>query len=380
MNQILPEVIADILAYKGAEVEKKGDGGIEILSPPEVSSILNIPEYVRLTFSYGENPADRVYASYDSEFFRSISHLLSDTGRFAIASLEPYTPNSEKMSKAIKEKLAFGNATFRLDKTETSDISYLLCLFRYSALSDEKHEGILPILINEKNLSSLSYEFNTSDLTERFTEPNEWKVEEERKKEKQGWMRVFRAAHISAIRRVEERMKDFIKSLERRLNRDIRRVYEYYESLKSEARIAIGRKIASSERDGEIDKLRHKLEIIEAEQKWKVQDLIAKYALSIRVEPAAMIKIETKALFFWINIKRRLASRQFPLTYNPVVRQLDPLPCESCFNPHGVYYVCDDKLHILCGHCMKKCPSCGKQYCSACYNDKCPGCKNGRTS
>ncbi len=65
-------------------------------------------------------------------------------------------------------------------------------------------------------------------------------------------------------------------------------------------------------------------------------------------------------------IKRRLASRQFPVTYNPLTRHLDPLPCESCFHPKGAFYICDDRLHIVCAGCFRTCPDCSKQYCHAC--------------
>jgi hypothetical protein len=116
------------------------------------------------------------------------------------------------------------------------------------------------------------------------------------------------------------------------------------------------------------------MEAIEAEKNWKVQDLVSKYALTVRLEPLCGLILETQAPIFWIEIKRRLSSRAFPLGYNPILKRLDPLPCEACFNPRGGTFVCDDQLHLLCSHCFKKCPECGRPYCSVCSKGGCPRC------
>ncbi|MEW6213705.1 MAG: hypothetical protein AB1478_00655 [Nitrospirota bacterium] len=110
----LPDVIADILTYHGAIVEKKEDVCLDVIATPEISDALNMPEYSRLVFSYGEISNESIYASYDSEFLNSLSHLLADRGRFTVARFESHIPHREKMSRLIHD-IAFRNATFRLE-------------------------------------------------------------------------------------------------------------------------------------------------------------------------------------------------------------------------------------------------------------------------
>ncbi|MDD5434826.1 MAG: hypothetical protein PH343_05290 [Nitrospira sp.] len=407
MNRPLPEVITDILTYNGAVVEKvfEKDAGksLEVITPSEISAKLNIPEYSILRFSYKDTSVETVYASYDSDFFNSINILFTGRGRLAASSIEPYMPNTDKIAKTIKDKITFANATFRLEKTDTSSISYILVFFKYVAISDEKHEGILPVLINELNSSTVSCIPDIDGIVERLQDPpplnplpqGEGRLEGQSRGEDakiipppltgggQGegglrgfsmkdkvWLNILQSTHASALQAIEVNMKDFIKSLERRLNRDIKRVYEYYEALKAEAKNLIEKKAASG--GDAIEKLLKKIEVIESEREWKIQDLIAKYALTIKAEPVAAIRIATKTPVFWIDIKRRLASRRFPVTYNPIIKHLDALPCESCFYPRNGYYICDDKQHIICGNCFKGCSSCGKQYCKACFKNGCP--------
>ncbi|MBI4689526.1 MAG: hypothetical protein HY754_04570 [Nitrospirae bacterium] len=366
MNKALPEVIANILTYYGAEVEKTKDGSLDIVAPQEVSNILNMPEYARLIFSYNEKADDAIYASYDSEFFRSIKNLFAGKGRFSIAAIETAIPNIEKLSRVVSDRIILNNAVFRQDRTEVKNISYLLIYFKYEALSDEKHEGILPLLINELTLSTMQIEHNIADLKD---------IEGELKDiERHNINDVLHAAYLSVNQMIKETVKDFRKSLERRLNRDVKRVYEYYEALKVEVKNAIEKK---SETD---DKLLNKVNAIEMEQRLKVQDLVSKYTLNIHVKPLSAVRIETDAPVFWINIKRRLAVRQFPVIYNPIDRQFDFLPCESCYNPQGSYYICDDKLHIVCARCFEPCTECGKQYCRACHNNICPKCNKGNNN
>lgn len=397
MDRTLPEVITDILTHNNGIVEHKEDGNLEVLTPSDVSSALDIPELTRLCFSYDETADEAIYASYDSDFFNSMAKLVNDKGKLSITRYDSSIPNVEKLSRTVSEKITFNNATFRLDKTEEKNISYLLCYFKYIALSDERQEGVMPILINEQNLSTSFFKYDITGLNEA--------TEELENIERCEIKKVFQSAYSACTCMVKEKLKDFINSLERRLNRDVRRVYEYYETLQDETKKTIEKKVLTlksdntmkkvkqllAERDNliekkmqdrtargdGIDKLLNKLDAIEAEREWKVKDLIAKYALNIRIEPVSAIRIETQSILSWINIKRRLSSRLFPVCFNPVTRQIDALPCESCFTPQKSYYLCDDKLHIICADCFMVCNNCKKQYCKACY-DMCPKCRKKR--
>ncbi|MBI5853987.1 MAG: hypothetical protein HZB35_01895, partial [Nitrospirae bacterium] len=167
-------------------------------------------------------------------------------------------------------------------------------------------------------------------------------------------------------------LSDFSKSLERRLNRDIARVRQYYQTLAEEAMRIAAKKAAGGE---DRDKAQRKIEAIETERTWKIQDLVAKYRLTLQTEPIALVRIETKAPIFWLALKRRKGRRSFPLTYNPLVKALDPFPCEGCFYPKKAPFVCDDRLHLVCPGCFAACPQCGKEICRACRPRGCPKCK-----
>lgn len=379
MSRPLEEVISDIFTYRGAVVEKTKDGCLEFLAPQEFRNALGLPEDGILNFSYGDSSEETILATYDSDLFQSMGKLFTRNGRIGAVAYPPFEPNTSKLLKRIPEKVVFSNAIFHIEETQKRDIPYLLIFFRYTALSDVKQEGVIALMMNEINRSCVPV---YQDVSEILSESSETKMKQDRAIEAP--LNLLRVACSGASMMAKEELVDFIKSLERRLNRDIKRVYDYYETLKEETVRVIEKKRAIMEDSTETNKdkapkgvgrLLSKLDAIETEQEWKTQDLISKYALKIEVEPVSVVRLETVSTVFWINLKRRLSTRRFPLTYNPIVRELDPLPCESCFYPRPGYYVCDDKLHIVCARCFEKCPQCGKQFCSACYTGRCPKCK-----
>ena len=372
----LPEVLANILTLEGALLERTDDDCLEFVVPPSLSETLGIPEHGKLSFAYHPFDESVISASYESEFFRSVDRLFSGRGKMAKAVYSSQLPNIGKVSKWVSEKIALSNASFRLQKVDNQRIAYALIFFKYVALSDEKREGIFSLLINEQNLSTSPLNANVTGFWEDLKEPKEILARSE------GISKSLQAGFSAASLIVKEEFEPFIKSLERRLNRDIIRVFEYYETLKGEIHKAFEKKFfsgrdspeAQSEEERKI--LSGKLDAVEGEKRWKIQDLVSKYALNIRIEPVCIIDIETESLVFWLEIKRRLSSRTFPLSYNPLLKKVDSLPCEGCFHPRGTYYLCDEKLHILCATCFRKCPDCGREYCSVCHPKGCPRCKN----
>lgn len=378
MNKSLPDVVGDILEYYGAVVNKADDDSMEFIVTVPLAKTLNIPEYGKLSFTYNMSLGNAIPASYDSDLFTAIKKIFSG-GKLTRVNYSSVIPGADKLAKGISERINFSNAAFSLNKVETAKVVYLLILFKYTALSDDKKEGFFHLLINGLNFSTVLSDDNIMDIIENLNESGSQTHLDEQA------MKAFRLGCFAANKVIKERLSDFIKSLEKRLNRDIKRVYDYYQMLSEETNRFIEKRAALDNRlkdkgDRELNRLRDKLDAIETEKKCKIQDLVLKYALKVEVEPISIIRVETQSHLFWTEIKRRMFTRQIPLTYNPLVRKFDPLVCEGCFYPRGKYYICDDRLHILCEDCFPKCAVCGKQYCSVCYRQKgCPKCKREST-
>jgi hypothetical protein len=260
----LSEVLSDVLTLQGAILEKKDDDSLEYLLPSSFSQILGIPEHGKLSFTYYPSDEETINASYDSELLRSLENVFSGKGRWARAKYFPHLPNIDKLSKGLVEKIALSNATARLKEVQIRPITYFAISFKYIALSDERREGLFLLLANELNhsvqpitddLTSIFEEFKESD--QNLKEP----VEEDTK--------ALRAASKAASILAQEELSPFIHSLEKRLNRDIRRIFDYYETLKSETRKAMEDYLEKYGQEGK--KLPEKLDAIEVEKEWNLK-------------------------------------------------------------------------------------------------------------
>lgn len=370
----LPEVVADILEARGAVVEKAGEDGLDVIASSELVRLLGVPEFHRLSFAGRNDVKDALPASYDSDYFRSLERLFADAGYMAAVMLDAPTAPPERIAETLPDRLPLINAAFRLERIEEKTLSYFLIYFRFTALSDDRHDGMFSVLVNPMNASTAFLENGLEDLAGQIRLPaaNE-EIPAAEMRKIIGW------AHTAAAGMVKDRLKDFIQSAERRLNRDVKRVYEYYETMKEEIDRHARKKMApgggapvpaENAAAEEMEARRSKREAVEAERKWKIQDLIAKYALVIRNNPLCFLRIQTTVPIFFINIKRRLSSRPFPVTYNPLLKRLDALPCESCFHPLGAYTICDDKLHIVCDRCMAASSTSEKPLCPVCHGKR----------
>ena len=363
MRSSLSDFTTHLLTESGGVVEPSGDG-LEVLLPAEVAGMLAIPEHANLSFS-GDS-REGISVSYDSEILKKMAGLIGDRGRFATVGLVPSSVRIDKLEERLVEKVVFHNAVFHVERKEEKPISYLLGYYKYSALSDDRQEGILSCLINELNLSVQKTAIETPEIIARHAQEPTGEAERESDE------RVLKAFWQAQIEIVKEALRDFLTSVERRMNRDIRRVHDYYQTLIHEHRQLLEKKLPTPE---EREKTVSKIEAVERELKGKTQDLIGKFSIDVLLEPVSFIRIETLSPIFWVSVKRRKEARPFPLTYNPILKCLDPLPCEACFYPRKGHYVCDDRLHILCRQCFAPCLRCDKSYCGACHPNGCPRCK-----
>lgn len=405
----LTEVVAAILTHYGALVERPEPGRLAVVAPPELAAKLALPEFSELEFAPREagtvggaregkaptgppgtgdrRPPSRE-AGYDSELFRNLPGLFAAEIGVTPTAPHPATWNPDKLAKQIPDKIVLANATFRTIGMEEGEFSYLLVYFRYGAIADDKTEGLLPLLINTLNGSVSALTGEEEWLTRGLTPAPGTPAPPESAR----WLARARTAGKTMV---TERLADFIRSTEKRLNRDTRRIHEYYGALEQELKARMEKKglahpgpagagsapagpggeSAPAEPMAEAAKLAVRQKAIALERSFKLQDLIEKYTLHLTLEPVAIIGLPTTAPIFRLTLKRRLATRSFSVTYNPLLKKLDPLPCEGCWRPRHRAWLCDEQLHVLCDDCFAACPTCGKPWCRACRPAGCPRCR-----
>ena len=122
--------------------------------------------------------------------------------------------------------------------------------------------------------------------------------------------------------RVQAYLRRFLQGMQRRLERDLERVHAYYTDLRQEA----WQRLHKQHTDAARERLR--LEAAAREYQAKVADLRQKYDLRVTIELEQTLILTNPVQRLELTIKRRKGERRVALDWHPLVRRLDPPPCE----------------------------------------------------
>lgn len=364
MSTQLIDTVAEVLELSGAAVEKNGEY-LEALVPTAVAEILHTTELAKLYFTPERAQKDGELVTFQSDFLDRLFVLMQGTGNYAQLALQNlYLKQSTR--NASDQRFAVLNGLGRALEAFERRLAYVQFNFKYTAVSDEKKEGLVSIIVNEHTLA------NTSDMAAQLSWAEFAETSQQADLPLQPFDRVYATASRAAEAVIHRELADFHKSLNRRLQRDINRLTEYYDSLVAEIRRKIERRgLTGKERDDEESRIR--ATAIELER--KIVDQREKYAIKINVEPINLLRIFMPAMVVNFEVRFRKAAREIPLVWNPLRKDFEALLCEGCAAELFRFYICEDKLHVICANCSK-CTSCGRHVCRACYPKKCPKCGN----
>lgn len=360
---------AATLEEAGALVERIEPEGLEALLPAALQTQWRADELLRLGFG-AELPPVAQRASLESDWLERFGQLLDGRGgrlRLALAAPPGAPTNPERL---LEHALVLPNAVYRYTGASGAWTRYLILLFRYSALSDEKREGVAKLGVNLHNGGAID-SFVDELLTQALNKDALSAVHPVTKDLPADWpaTRLQAYVHRALPAQIETQLSLFLQGLQRRLERDLARVFEYYDGLRREALAKLKRQRTDVARET------LRIEAAAREYQAKVVDLKDKYDLRVTVELNQLVELVMPVQRLSLLIKRRKGERKLALDWNPLARSLDAPPCEWGYTREPVRIVCDDALHLvsLAGHAP--CPACGKEYCRACHPRQCPKCR-----
>jgi len=250
--------------------------------------------------------------------------------------------------------------------------------FRYTALSDEKREGLVWLGFNLGTGAVI--DDIAARLRRLLAQDADWQAPdpEVRAAAGPGWDGATLQSRVRPLldSRVKSELEPFLRAMRRRLERDRNRVHGYHDDLR---RISLKRLAALAGADGEkaeADRRRETMRVaaVEREYRAKLDDLRHNYALRVTVDWVQALELYMPVQRFEVLIKRRKGERLICIDWHPLVRAIEPPLCEAGLGLDRVRLVCDDKLHLVAPAGQAPCPSCGKAFCRACHPAACPRC------
>jgi len=376
----LRDFIADLLERKGAAVEASEPDGLAVLAPAPVREAMGWPELARLGFGTERAPG-ALPIGLEGDWLDKFAALLADEGRWSEREVKPAAdvPPPSDPERVLDRALDLPNAVWRFKGLSATYTRCLMLAFRYTAVSDERREGLIWLGFN------LGTGAVVSDIFARqrpiLTQMHDWKSPDRvtRLTTGAGWSAATLEARVRPLldREVRESMEPFLRAMRRRLERDRNRVHAYHDDLRNTSLKRIAALAQAQGERAETDRRRETLrvEAIEREYRAKLDDLRHNYALRVTAEWVQALDLYVPVQRFEVLIRRRKGERVIRLDWHPLVKAAEPPICEAGIGRDRTRLVCDDYLHLTDAAGQASCPSCGKPFCRACYPAACPRCR-----
>ncbi len=315
---------ADLLAQQGALVEPIEPEGLEVLASSPVQQALGVNEFFRVGFG-ATLPAGATRVGIESDWLERFGHLLGQHGRCARVVLHSDARAPSDPQRVLEHALALDNATFRLLDVVPGWTRYVILDFRYSAVSDEKRDGVLRLGVNlatgalpdavlDQLAPWLVADGAAAALPADADLPPDWQRD-----------RLLELVDRALRPRLDTVLEPFVKVLHRRLERDQERLYAYHNDLHREASRRL-LQLAAGEAGRQREEQR--IEAIRREYQAKLDDLSRQYAMRVEVEWVQTLELVMAVQRFTVQIRRRKAERVVQLDWNPLARRLETPACE----------------------------------------------------
>jgi hypothetical protein len=377
----LREFVADLLERKGAVIEALGAEGLEVLAPAPLQKRMGWPELAQLGFGT-ERPHGAIAIGLEGDWLDRFGALLGEDGRWSEREVRPpaAVAGPGDPERVLARALDLPNAVWRFQGLSATWTRCLMLAFRYSAVSDEKREGLIWLGFN------LGTGAVVGDLLARLrpvlAQTADWHVPDPaiRAAAGPGWSAASLAARLSPLldRQVRDAMEPFLRAMRRRLERDRNRVHAYHDDLRGASLKRLAALAGAKGERAEADRRREtqRVEAIEREYRAKLEDLRRNYALRVTVEWVQALDLYVPVQRFDVLIRRRKGERTVRLDWHPLVKAAELPLCEAGLGLDRTRLVCDEALHLTEPAGQAPCVSCGRPFCRACHPAACPRCRH----
>jgi len=375
----LRDFVSEVLEMEGSAVEAVEPDGLEVLAPGPLRTAMGWPELVRLGFG-AELPAGATAVGFEGDWLDRFGALLGDRGRWAERQfvLPGPPPRIHDPARLLDHAIEFPNAVWRLQEVSAAWTRCLLLAFRYTAVSDEKREGLVWLAFNQGTGAVI--DAFAPRLRALLAADAEWQVPDPEVRRAAGpaWDASVLDGRVKPLIKhsVRNEVEPFLRTMRRRLDRDRNRIHQYHSDLHLSAQKKLAALAGSASEKAENDRKREMLRVaaIEREYAAKLGDLRHNYALRVSVEWVQGLELFVPVQRFQVLVKRRKGERLMRLDWHPAVRLMEPPPSDWGLGIGRSRLVCDDQLHITDPAGQSPCPSCGRAWCRACHPTACPRC------
>lgn len=333
LEQRLRAFARTVFERRGALVEWP-DGADEgwAMLPPELAARLSQPEMLRLV---PRPDASGLSVNLATDFLERIAPLVEIEPREAAFQIPELYLKRAAMDEPIARAFTWLNAKVRVTETSAERVEYHAWSFLVSIQSEDRWEDVVTLTLNGASGAQVPF---VDPLTlgegqaalESSVEPD-----------------TYRQAARRVAAEVEQRAAAFVERMDGRLQRDRKRLRDYYGALLKETQESR----AHAEPDA--GKTEAKRRAVELELRRKVSELEERYRIRVELTPLLRMRIEMPVLAIELDVFRKQARRKHTVYWNPVLTALEPMCCARCGASAFAVAFADETVDVRCAGCAK---------------------------
>lgn len=334
----LREFTEALLGRAGALVEwpPTAEEGLALL-PSDAAARVGFPdaEAVRLASAPG---GEGLCVNLATDFLDRVVPLLAAEPRIGAFEVPERYLKKGDMAEAIARAFTWHNAKVVVRDARPARVGYHAWYFFASIISEDRWEDVVPVAVNTRSGAAVRLPEALAGLDLRpHAEPLG--------APSAGYRGVLR----EAIAEVERRAASFAARLEARLERDRRRLRDYYGALLREEGARRHRQWTPEVREKQEAKRR----AVQLELQRKLAELDETYAVRGEVSPIALVCLAVQVLAVHCEVFRKQARKPHVLYWNPISKELEPMCCDACAASTFSVAFTDDDVRPLCAACAK---------------------------
>ncbi len=341
MDNTILNTINQMVTLQDGVAEWTNAQSLEVLLPPKIAEALKVGELVTFTTNADTNGSSSYFVTYNSDILERFEGLLSNSGYVASYGIkyDGYLKKSG-FEKLVTETLCPLNGLIRVQNAVPAITPYVLFNVNYTAFASEKRLGMVSFWVNGiTGVTGVDLGDALLWTVDRIASP----PPEEVTALNYSQLLLIGSQHSEQL--IERELIPWRQKNQRQLQRDEKRITEYYQDIIRE----IKGKIQKRNLEGE-DKERElaRVNATFLELKRKIKDLHERSRLEVTAELHSALIVWLQTVHINCQLIRKKQKREVVAVWNPYQKKVEPLRCEQSNNPVTSFYLSDESAKIIC--------------------------------
>jgi hypothetical protein len=377
----LSDFVLTFCRLAGGIVEPPSYGVYEVLWPEAVASRLGVATYQRLAFDEEdgeERDDDATHLSYGHPLVEEMVEESVAEPASALLHVNAVRLEKSGLADLARQTLKLANARLTPAPRQVEARAlhhYVRFTFQAALVTDEKQEQLLSVLMDAQNgyavpeLADLEHQTileNENAFRNLSPAAPRWLAAETHPLSRPALQSLLERASQAAREALADSIDHLTHRADRFLELDRARLTQYYDDIERD----LERRRDRTADEGRRASIQDKLEAAQVERQAKLADAEAKYRLRVELQLLNLLVVTVPKLALQVEIKHRTASTTRTVVWNPLLHEIEPLPCDVCGLPATRLTLCNNGHLVHTDGCLladdQQCVDCKRLFCRLC--------------